>query len=229
VLDELISHYEIEIRYADRWIGELFDALRDRGLYDETLVVIIADHGEEFGKHGVRREHWSTHDGTQRVPLLVKSPAETDCDPGVGDQLVTNVDMVPTVADYAGLDAPAAWQGESLRPVLADADADWRDQVVFDHGLYTAQRAVRTDRWKFVRTYHPGMWPSVTPDYQLFDMTTDSWEQDDVSDDHPEVVDRLETEMLRWAETHRSEHEDSLLRTAREGLAGVGGHGFEGV
>ena len=56
MLDEFIL-YDVEIRYANRWIGELFDALRDRGLYDETLVVITADHGEEFGEHGVCREH----------------------------------------------------------------------------------------------------------------------------------------------------------------------------
>jgi arylsulfatase A-like enzyme len=228
-LNELVSHYDAEIRYADRWVGELLDALRERGVYDDTLVVITADHGEEFGEHGVYREHWSTHDGTQRVPLLVKPPAGTDYDPGARDQLVTNVDMAPTIADYAGLDAPDAWQGRSLRPVLEDPGADWRDRIVVDHGLYTAQRAVRTDRWKFIRTYNPGMWSGVTPDRQLFDMHADPWEQTDVSEDNPGVVADLEAEMLAWAEEHRSEHEDSLRRTAREGPAGSSGRDFGGV
>lgn len=231
VLNELVSHYDAEIRYVDRWVGELLDHLRETGRYDETLIVLTADHGEEFGEHGLYREHWSTHDGTQRVPLLIKPPAGTAYEPGGRSQLVTNVDMAPTIADYAGLDGPACWQGESLRPVVEDEATPWRDRVVVDHGLYTAQRAVRTDRWKFIRTYHAGMWPGVTPDRQLFDMRADPWEQDDVSDDHPDVVEELETEMVRWAETHRSEHEDSLKRTARTGRAALQRRnwGFEGV
>jgi len=215
-LNELVSHYDAEIRHGDRWVGKLLDALRGRGLYDETFVVITADHGEEFGEHGVYREHWSTHDGTQRVPLLVKPPASHDYEPGSRDHLVTNVDMAPTLADYAGLEIPETWHGQSVRPVMESADADWRDHIVFDHGLYTAQRAVRTDRWKFIRTYHPSNWGHVTPDRQLYDMQADPWEQTDLSAEHPEIVDRLETTMLEWAETHRSEHEDSLRQTARE-------------
>jgi arylsulfatase A-like enzyme len=90
-----------------------------------------------------------------------------------------------------------------------------------DHGLYTAQRAVRTDRWKFVRTYHPGHWGPVTPERQLFDMQADPYEQDDVADSHPEVVDELETTMAVWAERHVGPSEDSLHRTARQGPAGA--------
>jgi len=228
-LNELVSHYDAEIRYVDQWVGALLDDLRDRGLYDETFVVVTADHGEEFGEHGVYREHWSTHDGTQRVPLLVKPPADVDFEPGARDHLVTNVDMAPTLADFAGMDVPESWQGRSLRPVLADDSADWRDAIVVDHGLYTAQRAVRTERWKFVRTYNAGYWGGVTPDRQLFDMEADPWEQEDVSEDHPDVVGELETEMLWWAERHRSENVDSLLRTARDGPAGLTGKDYEGV
>lgn len=93
---------------------------------------------------------------------------------------------------------------------MADGDAEWRDAIVVDHRLYTAQRAVRTDRWKFVRTYDAGMWEGVLPDRQLFDMAADPWEQEDVSDRHPAVVESLETRMVEWAEEHRGRDEDSL-------------------
>lgn len=140
------------------------------------------------------------------------------------------MDLAPTIADYAGLEPPAAWQGESLRPVVEDDDAKWRDTVVVDHGLYTAQRAVRTDRWKFVRTYHAGMWDGVLPDRQLFDMASDPWEQDDVAAEYPDVVETLETEMVEWAERHRGRNEDSLKATAREGPEGaLWGGGFDSV
>ncbi|QLH78448.1 sulfatase-like hydrolase/transferase [Halosimplex rubrum] len=229
-LDELISHYDAEIRYVDRWVNELLDGLREHGTSDETLVVLTADHGEEFGEHGVYREHWSVHDGTQRVPLVVKPPASIEYESGSRDQLVTNVGLAPTIADYAGLELPDAWQGRSLCPLIAGEESDWRDHIVVDHGLYTAQRAVRTDRWKFVRTYNPGHWGGVTSDHQLFDMEDDPWEQTDVSGDHPDVVEELETKLLRWAEDHRSENEDSLRRTTREGPFGIEWGGpYEGV
>ena len=72
------------------------------------------------------------------------------------------------------------------------------------------------------------MWPSVTPDYQLFDMTTDLWEQDDVSDDHPESSTGSRRRCFGGSKPTVASTR-TLLRTAREGLAGVGSHGFEGV
>lgn len=227
VLKELLAHYDAEIRYVDRHVGRLLDALRETGRYDETLVVLTADHGEEFGEHGVYREHWSTHEGTQRVPLLVKPPTTADNEGGVREELVTNVDLAPTVADYADLEAAPAWQGASLRPLVAGTNADWRDRIVVDHGLYTAQRAVRTARWKFVRTYHPGEWNDVVPDRQLFDVQADPYEQHDHSDERPAVVDALEREMAVWAERHVGPSEDALHETAREGPFGLTNSGHD--
>ena len=222
-LGELIAHYDAEISYVDAQIGRFLDELRDRDLYEDSLILLTADHGEEFGEHGLYREHWSTHDGTQRVPLLVKPPADARIDVDAGgesrDHLVTNVDFAATIADFADLDAPAAWQGTSLRPVLEDSDADWRDRIVVDHGLYTAQRAVRTDRWKFVRTYNDGEWD--LPDRALFDMNTDPWEQENLVGEHPEVTAELEREMAVWVEAHVGEEGDELRNVARTGPAGL--------
>lgn len=79
-------------------------------MYGETLVVLIADHGEAFGEHGRYREHGDVHEPTQRIPLLAKPPGPTasSARPRT-DALVTNVDLAPTVADYVGFDAPARW------------------------------------------------------------------------------------------------------------------------
>ncbi|MFC7157519.1 sulfatase [Halomarina halobia] len=230
-LRELIANYDAEIRYTDRHAGRLLAYLKSNNVYDNSLIVVTADHGEEFGEHGLYREHWSTHDGTQRVPLLVKPPADTDYEPGHRPQLVTNVDMAPTLAAYAGLDAPPRWQGDSLRAVLESADEPWRDAVVFDHGLYTAQRAIRTDRWKLIKTYHAGMWEGPIPDVQLYDMEADPWEQSDLSELELEVVDRLECKMAVWVEEHLGSDEDALRTVATHGPAGYRAFRdeFEGV
>ena len=216
----LLASYDAEINYVDRHVGRLLDHLRETGVYQETLIILTADHGEEFGEHGVYHEHWSTYDGTQRVPLLIKPPADTGFDPGIRSELVTNVDMAPTLADYADMSSPAHWQGESLRPVIDSSSGSWRSYIVFDHGLYTAQRAVRTNRWKLVKTYHPGMWSRVLPETLLFDMEGDSWEQSNVAADHPDVVQRLEAHIDSWVEEHESSAGDTLRKVSEEGPAG---------
>lgn len=219
-LDDLLSAYDAEIRYADKHIGRIIDALRTQGLYEDTLIIITADHGEEFGEHGLYREHWSTHDGTQHVPLLVKPPADADVEPSTREHLITNVDLPPTLADYADLESPAGWQGCSLRPLIADSDVNWRDHIVVDHGLYTAQRAVRTSRWKYIHTYHPGIWKGTIPEQQLYDMHADPWEQNDIAENHPDLMKDLNEMMTVWAHEYIDRAEDALHRVARIGPTG---------
>jgi len=219
-LAELLARYDAEIRYVDEQIGRLVETLRRQDLYDETLLVITADHGEEFGEHGLYEEHWSTFEGTQHVPLVVKPPDSTEWDAGGRDHLVTNVDLPPTLADYADLEPPARWQGRSLRPIIETPDREWRDHVVVDHGLYTAQRAVRTDEWKYIVTKHPGMWESVTPEEQLYRLADDPWEQTECADEYPDVVRRLRDMLAEWTQDHLQAEEDALETVAREGPAG---------
>lgn len=221
-LAALLADYDTAVRYVDRQIGRIVNRLKAEDVYDETLLVISADHGEEFGEHGVYREHWSTYDGTQRIPLIVKPPADAPHTSSRQDALVTNVDLAPTLADYTGLDAPRAWQGRSLRPLLNDNAKNWRDHVVLDHGLYTAQRAVRTQRWKLIRTYHPGTWTHL-PEIQLFDLEQDPWEQDDVSADYPDVVQDLHRAMQRFVDDHISRNGDPLMAVADDGPIGAMG------
>jgi len=220
-LGELLAHYDAEVDHADRHVGRLLEGLRERGRYDETLVVLTADHGEAFGEHGLYREHWSTHEPTQRVPLVLKPPASAGAptEPAGRDHLVTNVDLPPTVLDYAGLDVPDAWQGRSLRAPVEDPDGDWRDRVVVEHGLYTAQRAIRTDRWKLIHTRHSGDWDR--PEWCLYDLQDDPLEQSDVTDEHPDAVERLRSEMADWVDAHVGRGGDPLAEVAADGPWGL--------
>ncbi len=230
-LGALLANYDAEIRYADEHLGRLIDHLRHLGLYEESLLVLTADHGEEFGEHGLYQEHWSTHDGTQRVPLLVKPPADTPADIGARENLVTNVDLAPTIAAYNELEAPAKWQGRSLRPLVEDASAPWRDHVVLEHGLYTAQRAIRTDQWKLIRTFHPGMWSGMVPSVQLFDMAADPAEQVNLAPTHPKLAEDLLERMAGWVDEYRGGTDDPLRDVTENGPAGYRAFGedFDGV
>jgi arylsulfatase A-like enzyme len=252
-LRELLAAYDAEVRYADHHVGRLLDALRDRDRYAESLVVVLADHGEEFGEHGLYSEHWSTHEGTQHVPLVVKPPADAPRRDRT-DALVTNVDVAATVLSYAGLDVPDAWHGTPVRDLVAGradgpdgvtvpeggasgerfdpaAGPGPNDYLVLDHGLYTAQRAVRTDRWKLVRTYDPGLWGGVVPEVQLFDVASDPWETTNLADDRPEVVEALSTLRARFVDEFVGRDGDALRTAVRAGLGGpeIHGDGYAGI
>jgi arylsulfatase A-like enzyme len=107
--------YTAEVRYMDSQIGRLFDWLREQRMWDDTLVVVVADHGQGLMDHG-----WASHrllyQEQIRVPLLVRVPGEQQ-QPVVGD-LVRSIDIFPTVLDYLGIAAPKPVSGRSLRALM---------------------------------------------------------------------------------------------------------------
>lgn len=216
-LAEIHANYDAEIRYADAHIGRIIDRLQAIGSYDESLIILTGDHGEEFGEHGVYRHHWSTFDGTQQIPLIIKPPKNCSFDPGCRDQLITNVDIAPTILEFAGIDPPEKWQGKSLLPIIEQQNDSWRDYIVLEHGLHTVQRAIRTSKWKLIRTYHPGMYKEELSRYQLYNLNEDPWEQNDISEEHQAIIDELERDMATWVEHHVGPDGDSLRELARDG------------
>jgi len=109
--------YLAEIAYVDAGIGELIARLKELGLYDETLIILNADHGEGFGEHGFWYHGSTVFDEMCLVPLIVKPPRSRERNKEVRG-VVRNIDVVPTILDYCGLEAPAAWDGQSLRPFI---------------------------------------------------------------------------------------------------------------
>jgi arylsulfatase A-like enzyme/Flp pilus assembly protein TadD len=105
--------YDGEIAYADSAAGKLLSALRTRGLYQGSIIAVMADHGEAFGEHGERTHGVFLYDETIHVPLLFKLPGEV---PGGQnfDFRVGLVDIAPTLLQAAGIAIPAEMQGKSL-------------------------------------------------------------------------------------------------------------------
>lgn len=112
-----IARYESELRFVDAEIGRLLDGMKARELYDDSIVVVHADHGEEFRDHGGQFHATTLYDEVIRVPFIVKLPAgETGS--ALLHQPVSLLDLVPTLLDLVGLDSPAPLMGRSLRPAI---------------------------------------------------------------------------------------------------------------
>jgi arylsulfatase A-like enzyme len=106
--------YDGEIAALDDSIGDFLDQLRERGVLDETVVVIVGDHGENLGEHGFVDHMFSLHRTIRHVPLVVRYPGRFDGGQRVSD-VVRLEDVPPTLLELAGLEVPPNLDGESLR------------------------------------------------------------------------------------------------------------------
>jgi arylsulfatase A-like enzyme len=106
---DLSNLYDAEIRAMDFHIGRVLDRLREKDLYDSTLIVAVADHGELLGEHGARGHGASLFEPELRIPLLVKPPRGED-PRGARDELIQISDVFPLILARVGLSIPAGTQ-----------------------------------------------------------------------------------------------------------------------
>ncbi len=196
-----VDGHDAGIAYVDEQIGKLLETLEHLGIREETALIISADHGESIGELGMYFEHGNGCEGTSRVPLIVYWPGVTDrhdrADTSrVVDGLIYQVDIPPTVLDLLGIEVPAHWDGSSFASAVHGEPFTPRDHLVLGAGIYSFQRAVRTTRYRLIRTIHSGLYP-YDPLY-LFDMQTDPYQQRNIAAQHPEVVAQLDHLLLEW-------------------------------
>lgn len=209
----IVDLYDGEIRYVDHHIGQIIQKLESLGIREDTAIIISADHGEELGEHGVYVEHWSVHDGTNRVPLIIQLPKSCERIE-TREDLVYQMDLSATVLELFGCNIPGGWDSRSL------FTGEQRQHLVCGHGLYTAQRAVITNDWKLIRTYHPGQW--TIPAIQLFDRNRDPYEQHSVEHEHADVARQLSECLSAWEATITvAGKTDPMVLNARHGPPGI--------
>ncbi len=118
-LGEMVSRYGGEIKRVDRGLRGFFESLRKRGLWDNSLIIIVSDHGEEFLEHLLWGHGHSLYQELIHVPLLIKFPKGVDITPRVIDCAVNTIDIAPTILDFLGrADLGTQMEGNSLMPLI---------------------------------------------------------------------------------------------------------------
>ena len=141
IAEHMRGLYDASIRYTDHWIGELLDDLRRRGRWDDTLVVVTSDHGEEFLEHGGTIHKGTLYQELLRVPLLMRVPGRG---PARIAASVRNFDVMPTILDYAvGGDLPPELDAVSLRPLIDGGAAADPRAMIASFPLMPAYEATR--------------------------------------------------------------------------------------
>jgi arylsulfatase A-like enzyme len=131
-LDHIVALYDGEIRYTDTYISKLLDAFAKFDILDRTLVVIFGDHGDEFYEHGGTGHARTLYNEIIHVPLVFRWPSEIPkgrC----FDALVSQVDIMPTIFDYLGIQHKLAMQGASLKKLI-EGRVSWINEYVFAGG-----------------------------------------------------------------------------------------------
>jgi len=122
---ELMAFYDAEIYYADHFVGRLVDHLKKRGLYDETWIILTADHGELFGEHGLRGHGLTLYEEELHVPLIMKYPKRW-ARHGRSSDPIQLTDLLPIILDRLGLPFPpdiqGAVPGRRTYPVFAEVN-----------------------------------------------------------------------------------------------------------
>ena len=206
-----LREYYWLVEHIDIQIGRVMSALRDNALDTETLVLFTCDHGE-----GVAAHHWVSklmlYDNPVSIPLSISWPGVID--PRVDSHhLVSGVDLLPTLCDYAQIDPPPGLAGRSLRPVMEDGEAKGRSFVVSQlhpdpHDLRFSGRMLRTERFKYL-SFSEGKNPEL-----LFDMEDDPGECTNLVG-CPEYLETLHTHRNLLQEWMR-ETGDTFFRPGRD-------------
>ncbi len=209
-LEHIVALYDGEIRWVDEHLGRLFGYLRERGLLDNTIVAVTADHGDEFFEHGRKGHRNSLYDEVLLVPLIIRYPDRIPAG-AVVEQQARLLDLGPTLLSLAGVKAPddfgmpldepyrgrdlsALWDGEALPPVPAFGDLEG----------HTA--SVRTLDRKFIVELKGDHAP------QLYDLAADPGEQHNLAARETGAVDAFYTALSRFRHTDASRSLAAPLR-----------------
>ena len=168
--------YDHEIAHTDRHIGRLIDGLKERGLYDRTVIVITGDHGEGFGEHGIDLHGYHLYSAQTRIPLIVRVPGLA---PSVITTPVGHVDILPTLANLAGAAQSPQMMGRSLVGLMTGTTPDDEDRVVFQQLSY-GDHEMRAAAGRRCHVIY-----NVVPDtsWELYRIDQDPQETRDVIDD----------------------------------------------
>lgn len=217
------------IAAADRATGRVLDALDDAGLTDETVVVFTTDHGMAFP-----RAKSTLYDPGIEVALAVRLPGGAGRRGLATSQLVSHVDVMPTLLELAGAEVPERVQGVSLAPWLrggtgTERDAIYAEKNWHDPDQYDPMRCVRTRRYKYIRSFEPrprigvpgdiagspsssvlGAWDKEErPAVELYDLVADPLERRNLAGD-PSVAD-VERDLAWRLASWRERTQDPLL------------------
>lgn len=193
--ERMVTGYDSAIAYVDHHVQRVLDELDRQGVLDDAAIIVSSDHGDAFGEHGIYSDHVCADECIHRIPLIVRWPGLT-AENATSDAFLYNVDLAPTLCDLLGIPPVPDWDGCSFRANLEGKPGLDRDYLVWDTGLYTVQRAVRTRTHLMIRTYDSFGYPFQP--VELYDMVADPYQTHNLAGERPDLVRHSSGLMAEW-------------------------------
>lgn len=220
-IDRLILGYDGEIRYVDYYLGKLLSKLKELGINDNTLLIIMADHGEEFFEHGRQNHGPQLYEEVARVPLIFRYP---DLFPRekVVKGVVRSIDIAPTILDVAGISKFKGMEGVSLLSLLSGKNQDLKLTAFSETGnlMGWSRKSLRSKRWKLISD-------DSASEVELYDLQNDPYETHNLVAEEFELVGDLLKLMNNFqksliVEDYYSEEKVRIDEEMRERLRSLG-------
>jgi arylsulfatase A-like enzyme/Tfp pilus assembly protein PilF len=232
--DYAAQPYDGEIAFADEQVGRLVKFLKEKGIYQNTLIVLCGDHGESLGEHGEKTHGFFIYNATMHVPLIIRLPGSASG--RVVTDPVSLVDLMPTVLGALGVNVPSQVQGRSLLPLLRSnqPDRDRAEQAERDRVLYGESYMPRIHfNWSELRGSENTKYHFIdAPRPELYDLATDPGELHNLFTDKKAVAEEMHAKlagMIRDYSAGKELAEKTGLDPAlMERLKALGYAGFSG-
>ncbi|MCM1502521.1 MAG: sulfatase-like hydrolase/transferase [Bacteroidales bacterium] len=170
------KHYYASVTFVDEQIGRVIEALKRSGMYDNSIIIFVSDHGDMLGDHHLWRKTYA-YEGSAAIPFIVKLPRdmETSLSPGsTVDAPVELRDVLPTCLDINGACIPEGMDGMSVLGLLTGKDTAWRDYIDLEH----ARSYWDNNSWTALTDGHiKYIWFCASGEEQLFDLDRDPKEE----------------------------------------------------
>lgn len=188
-LAHIVALYDGEIAFTDSYLGRLFDELKRLNLYDDSLIILTADHGDEFFEHGYKGHMRTLYDEVLHIPLIIKFPVNFKSKAGTRiHDVVSIVDIMPTILSYLGFTNPANVQKRSLMPRIQGNPAPQNDYVYAS--LKNELFALRSNSSKLIQR-------SNLPQKEFYDLSEDPEEKDNIyKNGNKELVAKADQQVL---------------------------------
>lgn len=201
-MKRVMDEYDCGVLYTDYLVGQIFDLLRQQGIYDDTAIIITSDHGENMGDLGIYAEHATADLPTCHIPFILKWPSGMSGTHAQGFHY--NLDLLPTMADLLGVDRCDNWDGESYASTVTKGEDLGRSSLVLSQMAHVCQRSARFGDWLYMRTYHDGY--HLFDSEMLFNLKENPYEQHDVKAQHPELCEKGAKIILDW-------HDEQMMKS----------------
>ncbi|GAH32732.1 unnamed protein product, partial [marine sediment metagenome] len=179
-----INGYDVGIRYADDAVGKIIEQIKGLGIYDDTLIIISSDHGENQGELQIFGDHATACHVVNRIPMIVKWPKKKW--KRQYNSLLYASDIAATIIEGVNKKVPEFWDGKSIYKEIENGEEFGRKYLVISQNAWTCQRAVRFENWTLIRTYHPGL--RNYPKIMLYDFEKDFHMTNDLVGKRPDIV-----------------------------------------